>query len=189
MSFKPPHPAQHLHELYQFIGFLKARNVKSYIEVGVRHGGTLFRVATSMPKGSLIVAIDQPNGVWGADSETELKNVIDRLNFLGYDARMILGDSSSEEIVNKVKEIRQRFDAVFIDGDHRYDGVYKDYKAYSPMCDLVAFHDIAGYGCRSVDNHCVEVPILWSEIKSDRNSCELIGENSRKGIGILYNKI
>ena len=183
--FRIPESAQRAWELQQFINFLKTRQVRSYIEIGVRHGGTLFRVATALPKGSLIVAVDQPQGAWGADSANNLRNVIDRLSSIGYNAKVVFGNSSSQETIQRVKEISQKFDAAFIDADHRYDSVLKDYKAYSPFCELVAFHDIVGYGCRS-GNNLVEVPRLWSEIRSDRHNYEIVEKNSQMGIGILY---
>ena len=47
-------------EIQSFIGFLKDKDVKSYLEVGCRHGDTFHAVGVALPKGSLLVAIDLP---------------------------------------------------------------------------------------------------------------------------------
>lgn len=59
----------------------------------------------------------------------------------------IVGDSNDPATVEK---LRQRLggrliDLLFIDGDHSYASVKKDYDLYSPFVqDMVAFHDIFG---------------------------------------------
>ncbi|MCS7366302.1 MAG: class I SAM-dependent methyltransferase [archaeon YNP-WB-062] len=55
-------------------------------------------------------------------------------------------------------------DFLFIDGDHTYEGVKKDFEMYSPLVrggGIIAFHDIVQHppetGC--------EVSGFWNEIK------------------------
>ena len=69
----------------------------------------------------------------------------------------ILGDSAAPETIAKVKEMLagRPVDILFIDGNHEYEGVKKDYEIYGPMTrHLIAFHDIsidwAGYGIRKL---------------------------------------
>jgi hypothetical protein len=46
---------------------LQREGVRSYLEIGSKFGGSLWRVANSLPPGSRIVSVDLPNGTkaWG----------------------------------------------------------------------------------------------------------------------------
>lgn len=57
--------------------------------------------------------------------------------------KLILGDSKTElsSLLNDLK----RIDFLFIDGDHTYEGVKRDFLMYSPLVrkgGIIAFHDI-----------------------------------------------
>jgi predicted O-methyltransferase YrrM len=57
--------------------------------------------------------------------------------------RLIQGDSHDKETLKKVSD--RKYDLLFIDGDHSFEGVKKDFEMYSPLVrkgGLVAFHDI-----------------------------------------------
>jgi cephalosporin hydroxylase len=78
-------------------------------------------------------------------------------------------------------------DVLFIDGDHQYEGVKKDYELYSPLVrsgGLIAFHDIVKSKWHESRN--IGVPKLWDELKK-ANSIEICHDKDKKecGIGIL----
>jgi hypothetical protein len=59
----------------------------------------------------------------------------------------ILGDCHDPAVVEKVKGWLdgRPINLLFIDGDHRYEGVRQDYEIYAPMVEgIIAFHDLAG---------------------------------------------
>ena len=78
-------------------------------------------------------------------------------------------------------------DFLFIDGDHRYAGVKKDYKLYSDLVrpgGLIALHDIRP----NPEANTVEVFKLWNEIKTTEVKTEEIVHEPYRGkfgIGLL----
>lgn len=173
-------------ELERLIDILIEKRVASYLEIGARHGDTFYEVVRSLPKGSLCVAVDLPNGPWGSNWSMDcLIDCVEELQKQGYNAHYVLGDSRSPEVIELVK-YQGRFDAVLIDGDHRYDGVNADFSNYGDG-KIVAFHDIAGDGLVCGENP-VEVPKYWNEIKDKFKHEEIINPSDDRpmGIGVIY---
>lgn len=173
-------------ELERLIDILIERRVASYLEIGARHGDTFYEIVRSLPKGSLCVAVDLPNGPWGSSWSMDcLIDCVEELQKQGYNAHYVLGDSRAPEVVELVKS-QGRFDAVLIDGDHRYDGVNADFSNYGDG-KIVAFHDIAGDGLVCGENP-VEVPKYWNEIKDRFEHEEIINPSDDRpmGIGVIY---
>lgn len=190
-TFSGRKASQNEFELRSFIDFLKSREVKSYLEIGARHGDTFHEVMLNLPKGSKGVAVDLPGGLWGRHtSKISLKAAVADLRQRGYDIEIILGDSTDTGIIEKVYG-NGPYDAMLIDGNHLYDGVKQDFENYSPLAPLVAFHDIVGTGqIEKVNKNPVEVPILWEELKTGSYGfvpeyVEFIDKGSLMGIGCL----
>lgn len=180
--------SQDPHELREFVALLHAEKVARYCEIGARHGDTFHDVMMSLPARSIGVACDLPGGAWGTDSSRKaLERAVKDLVRRGYRASCVFGDSSTPATMRIVAS-RGPYDAILIDGDHRYAGVKADWEVYGGMAPLIAFHDIAGAGC--ADKHSglpVEVPKLWAEItKSGRRCVEFISPGSRMGIGVVW---
>jgi predicted O-methyltransferase YrrM len=100
----------------------------------------------------------------------------------------IRGDSHSEETLRRVLDILSgnKLDLLFIDGDHSYEGVKKDYETYSTLVrkgGVIAFHDIVPGPQHLVGG----VPRFWSKLKNslpDSNSLEIVAEWNQGGYGI-----
>ena len=63
----------------------------------------------------------------------------------GEDYVFFVGNSQTEEMRNKVKDFCPQYDFIFIDGDHSYDGVKRDFELYKDLVSprgFVVFHDI-----------------------------------------------
>lgn len=190
-TFSGRNPSQNEFELASLIAYFRGANVTSYLEIGARHGDTFHAVMMSLPKGSRGVAVDLPGGMWGKKgTENALMIAANDLIERGYIIDVILGDSTDYEIIDRIMQDAP-YDACLIDGDHRYDGVKKDFMNYRCVAPITCFHDIVGYGQKEkAFNNEVEVPRLWEELKvqfAGRTS-EFVGTGSLMGIGIIDNR-
>lgn len=174
-----PVPVQKPGELIEFLRFLMF-DVKPQVivEIGVDGGGTLDIWRQVAP---VVIGIDiNPRAGEALDEPT-----------------IIVGDShDANTIARLTKQLGGRaIDCLFIDGDHTYDGVRRDYEMYSPLVrsgGLIAIHDIAPIlpGQSNVDG--IEVKRFWDEIK-DESSIEIIDTQDNLlshiggfGIGVLF---
>jgi hypothetical protein len=67
----------------------------------------------------------------------------------------------------------EQLDYLFVDGDHTYSGVQRDFELYSPLVrsgGIVAFHDIVTHGQESA----CQVPKFWNEVKHRYRHLEII---------------
>jgi cephalosporin hydroxylase len=96
---------------------------------------------------------------------------------------LIKGMSQNPKSLEQVKSITTELDFLFIDGNHMYEFVKRDYEMYSPLVrkgGIVAFHDIAKNEEGGVFN-------LWNDLKKNYKHTEILHSPSKeKGIGVLY---
>jgi predicted O-methyltransferase YrrM len=180
-------PLQHEDELEGLIDLFQTAGVRSYLEIGVRYGGSFERIVESLPKGSRGVAVDFPGGAFGdEESAPILCSALRRLKFKGYLVKSIFGPSQAPEVIERVKRFAP-FDAVLLDADHSYEAIRKDFEVYAPMSKLVVLHDVAApETVRSKDGLSVEVPRFWQEIKKSYPHWEIARSASLMGMGVLF---
>ena len=127
-----------------------------------------------------------PHGNYGV-SHYDVNKRDEYLRSLGNNVIMIHGDSHSEEIKKRISYIIEEgeLDFLFIDGDHTYEGVkkdYEDYKKYVRPGGWIGFHDT-----KDTDFHrnanC-RVDLLWNELQGEK--VEFIDNTSDfGGIGFI----
>jgi predicted O-methyltransferase YrrM len=158
-----------------------ASKSSSILEIGSRYGEALELMARRM-KGKKVVSVDLP-GVqpWGyPDSEYSLRQKMYALAADGFDAHLFLADSTDPDTVEVVKK-HAPFDLVFIDGDHRYEGVKTDWLNYGPMGKVIVFHDVVRHpdGAKNAP----QVWKLWEEIEGNKST--YIAPDSLMGLGVF----
>jgi predicted O-methyltransferase YrrM len=157
--------------LLEMIRDLAPRRV---LEIGTANGGTLFLWTRVAAPNAYLVSVDMcPLGLLGRHSAFALlcrgfardRQRID----------LVFGKDSHDERTRDDVQLlfgNQRVDFLFIDGDHSYEGVTRDFKLYSSLVrpgGLVAFHDVAprvpaGTG----------VPQFWAELKTAHDTMERV---------------
>jgi predicted O-methyltransferase YrrM len=87
----------------------------------------------------------------------------------------------------------KRFDMLFIDGDHSYEGVRRDHEQYESLVrdgGLIAFHDIVpdqrdAEGVLLHENcYAGGVHRYWAEIKDQYSHWEFVESWNQNGFGI-----
>jgi len=184
---------QKIKELSSLISLLKKRKLNTIVEIGTAKGGTFYVWCKIAQPEARIVSIDLPGGPFGggytlndAKKFKTYKKKKQKLHFIRKDSHK---QTTKNELMKILKE--EEIDLLIIDGDHKYFGVKKDWKLYSPLVKkngLVVFHDILFHP--KVPRCKVEK--LWNEIKVDYKHTEFIDKNDDRGwgqwggIGVIY---
>lgn len=178
--------SQRREELDSFKRLLRTHEVRAYLEIGAREGDTFHEVMLALEPGSRGVAVDLPGARWGkSNSRHLLGRALRDLTGRGYRVHSVIGDSHDEAVIAEVRK-HAPFDAVFIDADHSYAAVLRDWFDYGGLAPIVAFHDIDGFGQHAKDGVPVDVPELWADLESRFVSRRIVCAERGMGIGVLY---
>lgn len=161
---------------------LKDHGVRTYLELGIGNGGS-FAMACFMMQETLSMAdaVDclayRDLGI--GQCEEEIESFIKPLQERGYDVKF--HNSTTDDYFKKHIDAYY-FDAIFIDADHSYEGVRKDFvnaQKYISAGGLIIFHDIASKACPGIMK-------IWAEIKAQSpERCVEFIHSDTCGIGVV----
>jgi cephalosporin hydroxylase len=125
-------PFQIKEEILKLLELLKDMEPNVVLEIGTAEGGTLLLFTRVASSDATIISIDLPGGypAWKIPIYKSFAREKQKIY-------LIRADSHSYKTLDKVKEILngRSVDFLFIDGDHTYGGVKKDFEMYSPLVD------------------------------------------------------
>jgi hypothetical protein len=130
--FSPMQVREELEALGKLIAALKPRRA---LEIGTARGGTLLMLARLAHPQATLISVDLPGGPFGGGYSARRAWVYRRFARRGQRIWTLRADSHDPATLEQVQEILagQPLDYLFIDGDHRYQGVKQDFKMYGPL--------------------------------------------------------
>jgi cephalosporin hydroxylase len=182
---------QHITEEVSFFEYVAQRKPSTALEIGTCNGGTLFVMLACASPDCHAISVDLPDGIHGGGyDERKSEFMLRAFCRPGQKLDLVRADSRAPTTLARVKEILQgkQLDYLYIDGDHRYEGVLGDFLLYAPFVrkgGLIAFHDVA-----PIVQPGVDVPGLWATLKTFAPSIEFIRPKLGRellvgGIGVL----
>jgi len=151
----------HYHIIYDICSSFDSDNI-IYLEIGTFAGGSASLIS-SHPKVKKVISIDLGYPI---DKSIPISNVTNFKN-INCDYFYIEGDSTSTEVIEKLKNIISKVDILFIDGNHKYDWVLKDFNNYKNFVNkngYIIFDDYQDY------NHSPEVKIAVDDLVKELNN-------------------
>lgn len=180
-------PAQIRSEIDTLLRHLQAAAPRRILEIGTANGGSLFLWTRIAAPDAHLISLDLPGGQFG-DGYARWKRPLYRSFARGSQRITLIQDDS--HLDRSLEAIRAQLggeplDFLFIDGDHTYAGVRRDFEMYSPLVrsgGLVAFHDIASHN----DPTC-QVDRFWNELKPHHDCTEILASPSAgwAGLGLI----
>jgi predicted O-methyltransferase YrrM len=181
-------PAQIREEIQSFLEILQTRPPRTVLEIGTAHGGTLFLLAQVAQPDALIISVDLPHGDFGGGYTASRENLYRAFARPSQRLALLRSDSHRPSTLEAVRNLFGDLpvDVLFIDGDHTFEGVRRDYEMYSTLVGsdgLIAFHDIVPGPAEYVGG----VPNFWKTLRGADGILELVRdwEQGAFGIGVL----
>lgn len=151
---------QYPNQFSRYLAQLSKFKIQSYMEIGVRHGGTFVTTVEYLNKFNPIkeaVAVD----INDCPSASEYARLDPHISFLKAD--------TTSDLFKRFVKNHSGFDLVLIDGDHSDAGCRNDFEIVKDKAKILAFHDIE-------PNAAPGVAKIWNEFKEAKKSDYLFFE-------------
>lgn len=168
---------------------------KAMLEIGTARGGSLLAFTRLCAPDAHIVSIDLPRGPFGGGYPSWKLPLYKAFAKRGQRLDLVRGDSHSATTFEHVQGLLggRKLDFLFIDGDHRYEGVRSDFETYISLMrpgGIIALHDIAApHPDRPLVNgsNPGDVPRFWADLTRERPGQTFVdpGGQGCFGIGLI----
>jgi hypothetical protein len=175
---------QHAPEIIGLLEYASSVQPRCVCEIGTYEGGTNFLISQAIPTVELTV---------GIDLYVQHTALLRRFCYPNRKLHYLNGSSYTPGTVAAVEQVLggRQLDFLFIDGDHRYEGVKQDFLSYRHLVregGIIAFHDIvADYKTRHGNDTGMwagDVPVFWQRIKCAYPHQEFVRDPEQDGLGI-----
>lgn len=180
-------PLQIRYELSELLKIIDKNKPKYVLEIGTSYGGTLFLFTRVVSDNATIISIDLPGGRFGGGYSKARIPLYKGFALKYQKIHLIRKNSHKKETLEEIKGILgdNKLDFLFIDGDHTYEGIKRDFELYSSIVKkngIIALHDIV-----KTDIKGCEVNRFWDEIKSKYENIEIAKDWKQNwaGIGVI----
>jgi len=183
-------PNQKKAEIVWLLRLLAEERPRVVLEIGTDRGGTLFLWTRIAAPDALLVTVDLRRMVGRLGRLSPFALV--RTSFERDSQRIELVDdvdSHSDETLDRVRRLLggRPVDFLFIDGDHRYESVNRDFELYSSLVrpgGIVAFHDVSPRTTPDTEGTAT----FWAELKARAATEEMVADGA-PGYGLgVYRK-
>jgi predicted O-methyltransferase YrrM len=166
--------------MVDFLERVRAKQPRRVLEIGTDNGGTLYLLSWASAPDARVLSVDIRD--YGRLRRQLYRSFGRRQQHV----EVMRADSQLETTRDAV---RRHFggasiDLLFIDGDHAYASVRRDFELYVPLVragGLVALHDIVD----GPENTVGGVPRFWREIRSTLSDpVEIVQSRDQGGYGI-----
>lgn len=165
-------PIQSRSDLYRLAKIVSEIEPEVVLEIGSMHGGTFFLWCQHFDS-DLYISVNIPHQIYKQKSRIFDQFTDDEVITVSRDSH----EQKTKEYVSDTVDGNE-IDFLFIDGDHSYQGVKKDFQMYSDLVrdgGIIVFDDVRRDGCG--------VKKFWEEISNKYQTKEISGGT---GFGILY---
>lgn len=167
-------PIQLPSEILGLLRILAEIKPKTVLEIGTANGGTLFLFSRVASEDATIISIDLPRGKFGGGYPKWRELLYKKFALPGQKIHLLKMDSHKEETLEKVKFILsgRKLDFLFIDGDHTYESVKRDFEIYEKLVEKErrfrsTRYDSMSLCCRLLSRNSLEGDKM--EVQSERD--------------------
>jgi predicted O-methyltransferase YrrM len=158
---------------------------RAVLEIGTARGGTLFVLTSLAADDAVVMSVDLPYGTFGGGYSSRRARIYKRFGRPGQAVHVRRSDSHDERTLESVRQVfgDRPLDLLFVDGDHRLEGVVADLRMYTPLVrsgGVVAVHDIVPGTAEKVGG----VPEVWRRLKAVNSTKEIVHDWNQGGYGI-----